>query len=301
MIQKLKYGFLGILIGLLISVGVIHSSRMEDTIRCKLLKTGQTTQYSGELDDGFYKKGITKAYTLLTTGQFSGTSNIYLLHYTSAAGDISFVQGAPDTILSIVTGLDFTTMFVAGDVIRISNATDAGNNAVWTIAAGGVAAHVLILTTNNALTTRLLDGNTINFEKREQHSNHCVIDNNTGLMWNGYASGKMGIASDGKMPWTGYLYDIFQYAAAANLTNLGGYSDWRIPNLFELTSLQCSGPGICSPDSAAFLSFSTSDWIWSSTTYRLGTNNAMPVLFANNFAYPALKDVNYLTILVRGG
>ncbi len=38
----------------------------------KLLKTGQTTQYSGELDDGHYEVGRTKRYLILTTGQHSG-------------------------------------------------------------------------------------------------------------------------------------------------------------------------------------------------------------------------------------
>lgn len=44
----------------------------------KLLKTGQTTQYSGELDDGHYEKGLTKRYLILTTGQHSGVCSFDL-------------------------------------------------------------------------------------------------------------------------------------------------------------------------------------------------------------------------------
>jgi hypothetical protein len=51
-----------------------------------LLATGQTTQYSSELDDGYYKKGIVKSYTIRTTGQFSGNAVIDLIHLASDTG-----------------------------------------------------------------------------------------------------------------------------------------------------------------------------------------------------------------------
>ena len=46
--------------------------------RALLLATGQTTSYgSGAgVDDGGLEKGIVKSYTVLTTGQYSGTTNI---------------------------------------------------------------------------------------------------------------------------------------------------------------------------------------------------------------------------------
>lgn len=43
-----------------------------------LLKTGQTTQYGGYKDDGYFEKGLSKRYTVLTTGQYSGTTSITL-------------------------------------------------------------------------------------------------------------------------------------------------------------------------------------------------------------------------------
>lgn len=48
------------------------------------LATGQTTQYGGVADDGFYKKGIVKAYDVLTDGQYSGSVNITLNVKTDA-------------------------------------------------------------------------------------------------------------------------------------------------------------------------------------------------------------------------
>ena len=45
---------------------------------CRLLKTGQTTQYSSKEDDGYFEKGFAKNYTVHTTGDYSGTTNITL-------------------------------------------------------------------------------------------------------------------------------------------------------------------------------------------------------------------------------
>ena len=41
-----------------------------------LLKTGQTTQYGGYEDDGYFEKGLSKRYTILTAGQHAGTTSI---------------------------------------------------------------------------------------------------------------------------------------------------------------------------------------------------------------------------------
>lgn len=43
-----------------------------------LLKTGQTTSYGGYEDDGHFEAGIAKDYTVLTTGQYAGTTAITL-------------------------------------------------------------------------------------------------------------------------------------------------------------------------------------------------------------------------------
>src|SRR3990167_10979170 len=85
-----------------------------------LLKTGQTTSYgSGDgVDDGGLEKGLSKSYSVLTAGQYAGTTDI-----------------------------------------------------------------------------------TIN-SKTDEHSNNCVVDLNTRLMWSRYVSASVGPASDGLLPWT---------------------------------------------------------------------------------------------------
>lgn len=54
--------------------------------RALLLKTGQTTSYgSGSgVDDGAYEIGVAKSYTVLTAGQYSGTTNITINSKTDA-------------------------------------------------------------------------------------------------------------------------------------------------------------------------------------------------------------------------
>lgn len=47
-----------------------------------LLKTGQTTQYGGYPDDGYYEKGLSKRYVVLTAGRYSGTTSITLYNKT---------------------------------------------------------------------------------------------------------------------------------------------------------------------------------------------------------------------------
>lgn len=55
--------------------------------RGRLLKTGQTTQYSSELDDGYYEKGRAKSYTILTAGDYAGTTNIVVDGKTDTASN----------------------------------------------------------------------------------------------------------------------------------------------------------------------------------------------------------------------
>jgi len=44
--------------------------------QCLLIATGQLTQYGGYPDDGFYRKGRSKQYEVLSAGKYSGTTSI---------------------------------------------------------------------------------------------------------------------------------------------------------------------------------------------------------------------------------
>jgi len=184
-----------------------------------LLKTGQTTQYGGYEDDGYFEKGLSKQYTILTTGQHSGTTDITL----------------------------------------------------------------------NA--------------KTDAHSNNCVYDRRTKLMWSRYVAGSVGPGSDGKLPWTTNSNGegIFPFAAAANAAKLGGYDDWRIPNCIEIASLFDMEKPTAAPDATAFPGWPTNDNIMTSTTKPSLTTNAMFAYFPDGLMYYSAKIYGFFVPLVREG
>jgi len=189
--------------------------------RALLLKTGQTTSYgSGTgVDDGALELGVAKSYTVLTAGQYSGTTNI-----------------------------------------TINSKTDA-------------------------------------------HGNACVIDNNTGLMWSRTVSGSVGPASNGLLPWTttgsgSTAEGIFPYVAAANAAALAGYTDWRIPNVFEYMSLADEEAPSGFPDSTAFPA--AISLLWSSTTRVDNTANGLQMSYSNGYPISGVKPSTAQVRLVRG-
>jgi hypothetical protein len=193
--------------------------RVSDLPLYKLLKTGQTTQYAGYNDDGFYEMGVAKEYDVLTLGVYSGHTHIIL------------------------------------------NALD------------------------------------------EPHTNECVYDRRTQLMWSREACDHLGPAADGKLPWTTNVNGegIFTYVAAANAALLAGYADWRIPNILELLSLPDWEQPTPAPDAAAFPVWPLTDYFYSSTTRPNGVNGVMNLEFGGGIVLPSLKTDNYFVALVRGG
>ncbi len=74
----------------------------------------------------------------------------------------------------------------------------------------------------------------------DAHSNECVFDKVTGLMWNRTATpGIYGTGAEDLL-WddiAGNNEDIFEYCDQADLSALSSFSDWRVPNSMELQSL----------------------------------------------------------------
>lgn len=184
-----------------------------------LLKTGQTTQYGGYKDDGYYKKGLSKKYSILTAGQYAGTTDITL----------------------------------------------------------------------NA--------------KTDVHSNNCVYDRRTKLMWSRYQSASVGQSSNGLLPFTtnGSGEGIFAYADAANAAKLAGHDDWRVPNIHELHSLTHSQGLSAAPDETAFPGWDTANNFHSSTTCPTNTNAVLAPTFGTGAINVGLKTQEFYLTLVRGG
>ncbi len=185
---------------------------------------------------------------------------------------------------------------VAGGETIVVTGSTSNNLTLTTTAAGANTVTVTGATVTEAA------GDNVVIAKREAHSNNCVLDNNTGLMWSRYASSAVGVLGTGLMPWTGQTYDIFAYAAAANAAAVAGYSDWRIPNDMELASLRDMEVPMCEPDTTAFPSWPITDSVWTSTTYPYHTGKAMLIYFvAGYISYGVKATETYFTALVRGG
>ncbi len=193
----------------------------------KLLKTGQTTQYDSELDDGYYEVGVAKSYTVNTAGSQSGTSNVDLAHYAGAAGAIAF----NNTTHKITDSGNGLAIFKTNDVILTDSAANPGP---FTITTGNVAGEIAC---TGATFTDETPAGVVTIYKREAISNNTVLDNNTGLEWMRYYTVKMGSYSSGAMPITGKMYSPYSWVAACNAVSVGGHNDWRYPNINEAFSL----------------------------------------------------------------
>lgn len=258
---------------------------------CALLKTGQTTQYNSELDDGYYEAGIAKAYTINTTGAQSGTTNIDLAHYVGGAGAIAF-NNSTKKITDSGGGL---AIFKTNDVILTSSANNPGP---FTVTTGNVAGEIAC---TGATFVNETPAGAVTISKREAISNNTVLDTKTGLTWMRYRFTKFGITSAGTMPWTGQLYDIFAACAAANAASLGGQTDWRVPNINELWSLLDGEATTGYPDPTAFPSFAN-DYFWSSTTLNDIVTSAKVIYPINATITASAKTSTARSlILVRGG
>ncbi len=194
-----------------------------------LLKTGQTTDYTPAgrttKDDGGFQRGIAgskadEQYNILTTGQYSGTSNIT-------------VNGFTDT-----------------------------------------------------------------------HSNEAVNDKVSGLMWSRNENPAIYGAGTDDLFWddtAGSNEDIFEYCDQANIANLSGFTDWRVPNSVELLSLLLLSGISPAINSTAFPSI-TNTVFWSSTTSFSVATSAYEVRFNNGQTRTAIKmlDVNKVLLCRLG-
>lgn len=259
----------------------------------KLLKTGQTTQYDSELDDGYYEVGVAKSYTINTTGAQSGTTNVDLAHYAGGAGAIAF-NNSTKKITDSGNGL---AIFKTNDVILTSSAANPGP---FTVTTGNVAGEIAC---TGATFTDETPAGAVTISKREAVSNNTVLDNNTGLIWLRYPSLKMGATSNGALIYRESIYDIWAYLAAANAASVGGYNDWRIPNATELHTLAEFEYPQAYPNSTAFPSFGASlAGIWSSTVdvYNGSARHYFYNYFAGGFSN-ATNATTWFVLLVRGG
>ena len=260
-----------------------------------LLKTGQTTKYHDD-DDGDLELGVAPSYSVLTTGQYSGTINITINGKTAtlsnecvrdkrtgkmfarhvvqsdigpaADGKLFWEQwtlgpktdisfDAATKIIHSVAGDFDTAALCVGRKTTISGAAQAGNNQDVTVAA---------ITANDITVNETL----IN-EAAGASVSFATVDD---LVWN--------------------------LIAQANANNLGGYNDWTLPHRRELESIVDLGH--CNPaiDGTTFPS-TPATYHWTSSTNPCNSAYAWPVYFGNgNVSYSVKRTYKFYVRLARG-
>ncbi len=182
--------------------------------------------------------GVEPSLSILTTGQFNGSTSINHPAYFSA--NISFTEA---TKRISDTGNQMA-VFKTGDTIVISGSTS--NNGIYTVATGNIAGYCVV---NEALVNENA-GSKIAIFKRVSVSNNCVFDNFTGLLWSRYTTYnmKIGRASDGHVNWydTTYRYaiksaanDMQMIAATKTLKIVGGAG--QASQFLTGMLIECSG------------------------------------------------------------
>lgn len=184
---------------------------------------------------------------------------------------------------------------VAGDYWWTSDVLATDPSRIWVVNAGGGAGPKVQTETLGAGGTlryhvRLVRGprGVVSpiAERFVDHGDGTVTDRETGLTWQQREA-------SGAMDWLAAL-------RTAETMTLGGYRDWRLPNVKELQSLgdvRISGPSV----PVARFPDVKSDRYWSSTTQNNRATNAWWVEFGVGTVSQAPKTSAYWVRAVRGG
>ena len=130
------------------------------------------------------------------------------------------------------------------------------------------------------------------------YDEYTVIDGTTGLEWARCTPGQTYTGDSSVCSGTGTLFWWSEAITACENLDLGGHTDWRLPNVKELTSLivfnNSSAPRI---DEAAFPNtqyantyYIDEEFYWSSTTVADGAPLAWFVKFGSGPVHYRYKD-----------
>lgn len=258
------------------------------------LQTGQTTSYHAD-DDGDLEKGIARSYTILNTGQYGGTSNIVINGKTHALSNecvrdnqtgLMWARYVPDAEIGPATdGKLFWDQWTLASKTDISfdNVTGEIRSAASEFDTGALCAGRKLTITGSAsndgtyTVSSILAGAITTVEG--------VADEAAGAT--------ISVATVDDLIW--------DMLSQANTNSLGGYTDWRIPNvteLFSITKMVSSAPFV---NTTTFPS-TPSEHSWTSTTYLAGTTYAECIDFQYFIVRNKTKKTEkYYLRLVRGG
>ena len=110
-----------------------------------------------------------------------------------------------------------------------------------------------------------------------------VRDNVTQLIWEVKTDDGSIHDRDNAYYWRSHFWgwsEVLDFIKAVNAENFGGYSDWRMPDMKELTSIVDLGR--CNPAiNTDFFPNTVCRHFWSSTTYWMATDNTLCVEFGS--------------------
>jgi len=124
-----------------------------------------------------------------------------------------------------------------------------------------------------------------------------IKDNVTGLIWENKTDDDSIHDKDKVYSWID-AFNIF--IARLNDEKFGGFSDWRLPTIKELSMIV--NRGACNPAiNQKYFPNTVSNWYWSSTTYAHDTGYAWCVNFWPGSVGSYSKSYSYYVRAVRGG
>jgi len=257
-----------------------------------LLETGQTNSYATG-DDGDLELGVKKNYTVLSTGQYSGTSNIVINAKTHALSNncvqdnrtgLMWARYVPTADIGPAAGgkLFWEQWALAAEsctFTAVDKKITAAAGAPFNIGALCVGRKITITGTANnngvvtvvAITTSVITVSEVLTNEGPVNTTFATLDD---LIWDALAQ--------------------------ANANSLGGYNDWRIPNYFELPSI--INLGDCNPaiDTAVFPS-TPAAYHWTASTRPCDTAYAFHVSFHHGHVYSTpMQSSKYYVRFVRG-
>ncbi|MBW2591850.1 MAG: DUF1566 domain-containing protein [Deltaproteobacteria bacterium] len=258
----------------------------------QVLKTGQTTSYATG-DDGDLELGVARSYTIYTTGQYSGTTNIVINGKTHALSNncvrdnrtgLMWARYVPTADIGPAASgeLFWKAWTITKTDISFVNGTGkihsvAGDFSVDALCAGRKFTISGTDSNDGTYTVSAIDANditTVEGVADEAAGDTVVVTTVDDLIWDALAQ--------------------------ANANSLGGYDDWRIPNYLELPTIVDLGTSSPCIDTTTFPS-TPGSYHWTSSTRPDVTTYAFRVRFNDGSVnYYVEQAGKYYVRLCRG-
>jgi len=246
---------------------------------CPPLKTGQTTSYQTG-DDGDLEKGVDRDYTVLTAGQYAGTTNITINGKTHALSNncvndnrtgLMWARYVPTADIGPATDgkLFWKQYTITGESVTFDQAGKTITAAAGTPFDTGALCAGRKFTVSGTVSN---DGT---------YTVASIADD--------VITTVEALADEGPIATDFATVDdlIWDALDQANANSLGGYDDWRIPNHFELAAVIDLGNYNPSIDTTVFPS-TPAQYHWASST----PPETSPSAFVVHFCYGYISYVN---------